>query len=130
MPSSSHDAGLGCVPPDFVLSRTLDQMTKLRGVAAEKSTLVESVVRRTKENKIAGDWGEQATKIVTEKVYPALDRQIARMKGLQKTATHDAGVWKLPKGDEYYHDSLIQWTTSTKGPGGNSQDRARCGGPV
>ena len=29
------------------------------------------------------------------------------MKSLQPKATHDAGVWKLPKGQEYYRDSLI-----------------------
>jgi uncharacterized protein (DUF885 family) len=110
-----HDAGLGVVPPDFVLSRALDQMTKLRGIAAQESVLVKSVARRTKE-KIPGQWDAQATKIVAEKVYPALDRQIALMKSLQKKATHDAGVWRLPKGEEYYHDSLIQWTTSTKDP--------------
>ncbi len=111
-----HDAGLGCTPPDFVLSRTLEQMNKLRAVPAAKSTLVELVVRRTGEKKIDGDWGARAEKIMTEKVYPALDRQIAVIKGMQKDATHDAGVWRLPKGPEYYHDSLIQWTTSTKDP--------------
>ena len=37
----THDAGVGCTPPDFVLSRALEQMTKLRGVAAAKSTMVE-----------------------------------------------------------------------------------------
>ena len=96
-----HDAGIGCVPPDFVLSRALDQMTKFRATPVAKSVLVESIARRTKDKKIEGDWAARATKIVTDTVYPALDRQIALLKDLQKNATHDAGVWKLKKGDEY-----------------------------
>lgn len=111
-----HDAGVGCVPPDFVLSRALDQMTKFRATPVAKSVLVESIARRTKDKKIEGDWAARATKIVTDTVYPALDRQIALLKDLQKNATHDAGVWKLKKGDEYYRDALTFWTTSTKTP--------------
>lgn len=111
-----HDAGLGTVPPDFILSRALDQMTKLRATVAEKSVLVESVMRRTADKKIAGDWGTEARKIVTDKVYPALDRQIALIGDLQKHATHDAGIWKLKDGDAYYRDSLKFWTTSTMTP--------------
>lgn len=111
-----HDAGLGTVPPDFILSRALGQMTKLRVTAAGKSVLVESVVRRTADKKIAGDWNKEAEKIVTDKIYPALDRQIALVKDLQKHATHDAGVWKLKNGDAYYRDSLMSWTTSTMSP--------------
>ena len=57
-----------------------------------------------------------AAKIVKEKVYPALDRQIALVKEMQAHATHDAGVWKLKDGDKYYADSLISWTTSDKSP--------------
>lgn len=111
-----HDAGLGCVPPDFVIARALDQMTKFRATPADKSVLVDSIVRRTKAKAIGGTWGAEAEKIVREKVYPALENQIALMKKLQKHATHDAGVWKLPKGGEYYRDSLTFWTTSSKSP--------------
>jgi uncharacterized protein (DUF885 family) len=111
-----HDVALGCVPPDFALSKTYDQMTKLRNTAPADAVLVTSVAKRAKEKGIPGDYAGQATKIVTEKVYPALDRQIALVKEMQAHATHDAGVWKLPKGDEYYGDSLIFWTTSTMEP--------------
>jgi len=113
---AKHDAGIGCVPPDFVLSRTLDQMAKFRATPVAKSVLVESIARRTKDKKIDGDWAARATKIVTDTVYPALDRQIALLKDLQKKSTHDAGVWKLNKGDEYYRDAITFWTTSAKAP--------------
>jgi uncharacterized protein (DUF885 family) len=35
------------------------------------------LVRRTQEKGLAGDWQRRATAIVQDKVYPALDRQIA-----------------------------------------------------
>jgi uncharacterized protein (DUF885 family) len=111
-----HDVALGCVPPDFALSKTLDQMTKLRATSPENAVLVTSVAKRAKEKNIPGDYAGEAAKIVTEKVYPALDRQIALVKEMQKRATHDAGVWKLKDGGDYYADSLISWTTSTQPP--------------
>jgi len=111
-----HDVALGVVPPDFALQKTLIQMNALRSQPAESATMTMSVVRRTKEKNIAGDYQTPAAKILSEKVYPALDRQIALVTDMQKKATHDAGVWKLPDGEAYYRDSVLTWTTSTKSP--------------
>jgi uncharacterized protein (DUF885 family) len=111
-----HDAGLGVVPPDFVISRALGQMTGIRNTPVAQSVLVESVVRRTKEKNIAGNYGPDAEKIVNGKVYPALQRQIEFMTSLQPKAVHDAGVWRLPEGASYYADSLDQATTTTMKP--------------
>lgn len=111
-----HDAGLSCVPPDFILARTLEQMTKFRATPAQTSVLANSIARRTKEKKIAGNWDVEAGKIVSGKIYPALDRQIALIKSLQPHAVHDAGVWRLKDGEKYYRDSLTFWTTSSLSP--------------
>ncbi|MBV8975894.1 MAG: DUF885 family protein [Alphaproteobacteria bacterium] len=113
---AEHDVALGVTPPDFVLARALGQMTKLRGVAAEKSVMVDSVVRRTKAKSIAGDYAGVAARLVAQRVYPALDRQIAFLKNLQPKAVHDAGVWRLPDGDGYYAASLEAATTSSMKP--------------
>jgi uncharacterized protein (DUF885 family) len=113
---AEHDIAQGIIPPDFVLSRALEQMTKLRGVAADKSPMVDSVVRRTKEKKIDGKYQEIATRLVEQRVYPALDRQIALLQGLQAKAVHDAGVWRLKDGDAYYAASLEAATTTTMKP--------------
>jgi uncharacterized protein (DUF885 family) len=112
--AAAHDIALGIVPPDFVLARTLEQMTKLR--AAEKSPLVDSIARRVKEKKIAGDVAGQAKRIVDEMVNPALDRQIALLKSLQPKAVHDAGVWRLKDGEAYYAASLASQTTTNMKP--------------
>jgi uncharacterized protein (DUF885 family) len=108
-----HDAALGAAPPDFVIDGTLKQIRAFRATPADKSVLVQSLVRRTAEKKIDGDWGARATTIYQGKVIPALDRQIALLEELRKTATHDAGVWRLPNGDDYYRASVAFWTTTT-----------------
>jgi len=107
------DQSLGVVPPDFVLDNTLIQLRGLRATPAEKSVLVASLVRRTKEKGVDGAWSERATKLYVEKVIPALDRQIALAQDLRAIASHDAGVWRLPDGDAYYTASVAFWTTTT-----------------
>ena len=111
-----HDVALGVVPPDFALAKTLKQMRDLRALPAESAPMTLSVARRAKDKNIPGDYAGPAAKILADKVYPALDRQIALVTEMQKKATHDAGVWKLPDGDAYYHDSVLTWTTSTMSP--------------
>ena len=113
---AEHDVALGVVPPDFVLARALDQMHKLRDVPADKSEMVESVAGRAKEKKIEGDYAAIATRLLIQRVYPALDRQIDFLKGLQPKSVHDAGVWRLPDGDAYYAASLEAATTTTMKP--------------
>jgi uncharacterized protein (DUF885 family) len=111
-----HDVALGVSPPDFVLDKTLTQLSALRDEPAAKANLVQSLVRRAKAANIDGDWEGRATKIYTESVQPALDRQIALAKDLRAKAVHDAGVWRLPKGGEYYAQSLEQATTTSMTP--------------
>jgi uncharacterized protein (DUF885 family) len=113
---AEHDIAMGVTPPDFVLSRALDQMTKLRAVAADKSPMVDSVARRAKEKNIAGDYRKTATRLLEQRVYPALDRQIALLQSLQAKAVHDAGVWRLPDGPAYYAASLEASTTTKMKP--------------
>ena len=111
-----HDAAQGVVAPDFVLDKTLAQLAALRDAAPDKSVLVQSVARRTAEKGIAGDYAGLAAAVYSQKVQPALGRQIALMRDFRAKAVHDAGVWRLPKGEAYYAASLRQWTTSTVSP--------------
>lgn len=111
-----HDLAMGVTPPDFALAKTLIQMRALRAPLPEKSSLTASVVRRTKEKKIPGDYAQQASRVVKDQIYPALERQIAIVTEMQKRATHDAGVWRLPEGEAYYAASLVNWATTSKKP--------------
>jgi uncharacterized protein (DUF885 family) len=114
--ATRHDISMHVVPPDFALDKTLLQMNKLRAPAPDKSTMVESLVRRTKEKHISGDWSADASQIVKEKVYPALERQIALVNEMRKSAVHDAGVWRLPDGEAYYRASLKSWASTGTEP--------------
>ena len=111
-----HDLATGVTPPDFALATTLLQLQALRAPPAEKSSLTVSVVRRTAEKKIPGDYARQASSVVKDKIYPALERQIAVVTDMQKKASHDAGVWRLPEGEAYYAASLVTWATTSKKP--------------
>jgi len=111
-----HDMAQGVIAPDFALAKTLTQMTQLRAETAERCNLVMSVVNRARAKKLAGDWQAAGGRLVAEKVYPALDRQIALVKQMQKKARHDAGCWALPKGGDYYRASLTYWATTDKTP--------------
>lgn len=107
-----HDVALGVVPPDFVIDKALVQMREQAGTPAASSPLVQSVARRAREKGIAGDYAGQAARLYEEKVLPALTRQIAHMESIRPGAVHDAGVWRLPQGADYYATSIRQYTTA------------------
>lgn len=96
------DVAKGVIAPDFALQKAITQLKTQRDTKAADSVLVQSIVRRTKEKTIAGDWGAQATQIYETAVVPALSRQIAAVEAVLPKATHDAGVWHIPQGEAYY----------------------------
>src|SRR5918994_5115303 len=108
-------AAQNVIAPDFLLDKTLAQINIARGGKIPDWSLVQSLARRTKN--MSGDYAAKATKIATDKIAPALDRQIAELESHRKRATSDAGVWKLPRGDEYYAWALRAATTTQMTPG-------------
>jgi len=107
-----RDVGLGVIPPDFVIARTVTQMHALR-TPPEASSLVSSLAERAAAKGIAGDYGGRAARIYSDKVLPALGRQIAFMQALAPRAPKAAGVWRLPDGEAYYALSLKVGVTSS-----------------
>jgi uncharacterized protein (DUF885 family) len=106
----------GLVPPDFLIDKALDQL----GIALKNTqtggTIVDSLVRRTKDKGIAGDWDARARKIATNQVVPALQRQIDELKAERAAATDVAGMWSRPRGEEYYRWALKASTTTDMSP--------------
>jgi uncharacterized protein (DUF885 family) len=107
-----HDAALEVTPPDFLIERTLGQMSRFRSVSPEASILTTSVATRTQKLGLPGDYGKQAAHIVESEIYPALDRQAKTLSGLQAGAVHAAGVGRLPRGTELYAVALRASTTT------------------
>src|SRR3546814_18104969 len=76
-------------------------------VAKAGGSMVESLVRRTGEANIAGDWSARAAKIVQGPVAAALERQLAELKAQRPKATMDAGMWARPGGDERPYERRV-----------------------
>lgn len=104
---------IGVIPPAFVIDRTLAQMDGMLAQKPGETMLVTSIDSRTKEKKIAGDWAARATAIVAKEVQPALKRQRDVLASVRGKATDQAGVWRLPKGEEYYKYALRYATTTS-----------------
>lgn len=105
-----HDAGLGVVPPDFIIDLTLAGMARLRNQPPEKNVLVRSVADKARAKGL-GDYEAQAVQAVSGPVAQALDRQMAALTALKASSTHDGGCWKLPEGYVYYESALLASTT-------------------
>ncbi|MDP9086595.1 MAG: DUF885 family protein, partial [Pseudomonadota bacterium] len=72
-----RQAARGYVAPGWSLDLVAKQMHSLRDEPAATSGLVTSLATRTAKAGITGDWQRRAEAIVTSRVYPALDRQLA-----------------------------------------------------
>ena len=110
-----HDAGLGVVPPDFVLDLTLAQMATLRAPSSDALVVI-SIATRAAKAGLGDGYGRDAARIYDDKVLPALDRQIAQAKAMRARAVHDAGVWRLPQGADFYETALHTTTTTSRSP--------------
>lgn len=104
----------GLVPPDFLIDKALEQLRLSANNAREGGSLVDSIVRRTKD--IPGPWAERAKQIASQEVAPALDRQIAELEAGRAVATDDAGMWARPEGEEFYRWALKASTTTDMTP--------------
>lgn len=107
------DAAAGVVPPDFIVSNLLGQLKGIRAQPAADSRIVGSLVERARKAGVEGDFASPAATLIKDRIFPALDRQIAAVEGLRKMANSDAGAWKLPDGQAYYAWALRYGTTTT-----------------
>ncbi len=110
-----HDAGIGVIPPDFVLVRTIAQIKGLRDGAPGDSALIAPALKRIRAQQL-GDVTERAVAIFRTQIQPALSRQIAALEALAPQADDRAGVWKLPEGEAYYAAAVRANTTVATSP--------------
>jgi uncharacterized protein (DUF885 family) len=125
-----QDAADGVIPPDFCLLRraergrevgAIGQLRAFARTAPAENVLVTSL--RTNLQAL-GDVSDadktalvqRAETIVRDEVYPAYQRQIEALQAIQPRAVHDAGCWRLPRGEELYAAALKAYTTTTMTP--------------
>ena len=103
----AHDAGIGVVPPGFIIDRTIAQIMALRDAAPADSALLGAATR-------AGVAAAPA--LFRDAIAPALTRQIAALQALRPAAVDTAGVWRLPDGEAYYAAAVRANTTTDLAP--------------
>jgi uncharacterized protein (DUF885 family) len=108
------DNGRGVVLPNFLLDKCVKQMREGRGAPVEQWGIVTSLARRSAA--LPGNFSVRAAQIARERIAPALDRQIAALSVARSQVASDAGVWRLPRGEEYYAWALRAGTTTTMTP--------------
>ena len=111
------DRAHGVVPPDFIIAKSISGMRSFIADGAAKNPLVSTLA--PKLDKIEGlDAARkeaivaEATDIVGETVIPAYQRMIGLFEDMAKTATHDAGIWRIPDGERIYAAALKSNTTT------------------
>jgi uncharacterized protein (DUF885 family) len=107
-------AAQNVIAPNFLLDKTLGQLRVARSGEVADWSLVQSLARRT--NSMTRDYAAKAAAIANQEIAPALDRQFEEILAHRRRASSDAGVWKLPRGDEYYAWALRAGTTTDMTP--------------
>lgn len=111
------DRANGVTPPDFIIDKALVGMNAFIEGGAEKNALVTTLP--AKLDKIEGlsdakkkTYVAEVTKAVNDKIIPGYQAMIALFEDMRETATHDAGIWRIPGGDKIYASALHSSTTT------------------
>ena len=117
----AEDAAAGVIPPDFVIDKAIGQLTRFAEGGANQNLLVQSLVRRLPDAQAIPEasragYVSRAETAVRDGVIPAVRRQIEALQRIRPRATHDAGIWRLPRGAEMYAAALVSRTTTTMSP--------------
>ena len=112
-----EDRAKGVVPPDFVIDQALTGMRSFIAAGAAGNALVTTLP--AKLDKLEGvdaaqrtAWLTQAESLVDNEVLPGYRAMIALFEDMRRTATNDAGIWRIPNGDKIYAAALKSNTTT------------------
>ena len=111
------DRDNGTVPPDFVIEKTLLGMRSFIEGGAKQNPLFVTLPKRIENIDGLSDMrkdelSQQALNIIEAKILPQYGEMIALFEELLTISNHDAGIWRLPKGEEIYR-SALRSNTST-----------------
>lgn len=110
----------GIIPPRFVIKRVIKEMSLFIASPIEKHIIYTHLEARLEEIKLQEQDKQkllhELKNILESEVYPSYIALINHHKTLLNKSTTDDGVWKLPRGDEYYARQLKFWTTTNYSP--------------
>ncbi|MEO6216432.1 MAG: DUF885 family protein [Sphingomonas sp.] len=111
-----NDATKGAIPPVLVIDITAGQLKGIRATPVADWAIVKSFGEKCAKAGLPASFAERAAKLCTEKVTPALDRQIAAFADIRKGASEVPGLWQRPHGDDYYGWLVKAGTTTNATP--------------
>lgn len=115
------DVAAGIIPPDFIVDATIAQASGFAAGGRSGTVLTQTLVRRLPETEGLNDSERsqiisRAETIMEREVLPAYGRLVEGLRAMRPRAAHDAGIWRIPRGDEIYATALAYRTTTTMTP--------------
>ncbi|WP_337660871.1 DUF885 domain-containing protein [Erythrobacter sp. Alg231-14] len=107
--------GMGVVPPDFLLDKTIAQMEANIADAANNGGAYVGPLLAS-DLAPATTASRQALGLVNTRLIPALQRQLEELQAQRAVATSNAGIWAQPEGEAWYSWSTSASTTTSLSP--------------
>ncbi len=117
---AQDSAAKGFLPPRFILERARTQVQSVLAQSTADNDIVAGLTRRSEriEGLPAADRQaaiEQAKALVQDRLRPAYLRVSTLLNDLHPRTTADAGLWRLPRGQQAYAQALAEYTTTQMG---------------
>jgi uncharacterized protein (DUF885 family) len=106
------DAATGVIPPNFIIAKAITQTRTALAKSGAEADVVRSLVRRTREKNLPGDWEARAVRLVDGPIAGALGRQAALLEELRGRAGDTAGIGSRPQGERFYANTLRYYTST------------------
>jgi len=111
-----HRETLGILPPQFVVTKVLEEMRAFIATPAEEGILMVSLTDKMKQADLPQDdqqrIAHEARNQIETTVYPAYEGLIVYFEVLDDKVSENNGVWALPDGDELYRLAMKLFTTT------------------
>ena len=111
---------LGILPPQFVVTKVLEEMRGFINTPIEENILIVSMAKKLEKTDIDQKDQKHIAKLAVQEVektvYPAYQKLIDYFVKLDDKVENNYGVWNLPNGDEFYKLALKFFTTTDYTP--------------
>jgi len=115
-----HRQELGIHPPQFVVTKVLEEMQNFVDTPAEENILMVALMDKMKEAGLPENEQKrlalEAREAIETTAYPAYGRLIDFFEVLDEEVEGNYGAWSLPDGEEYYSLALRLFTTTDYTP--------------
>jgi uncharacterized protein (DUF885 family) len=115
-----HREGLDILPPQFVVTKVLEEMQNFVATPAEEGILMVSLTDKMKEAELPEADQQrialEARSQIENTVYPAYVKLIDYFEVLDDKVNENKGVWALPDGENFYRLAMRLFTTTDYSP--------------